>query len=72
MTAESQNSGTNRCSIATKQYGKHVSMATNTEAIIENMVFSIQPLLGNGVVKAFPQQEILGHSVFCAVRAKVR
>jgi hypothetical protein len=41
MMAESQSSGTNRCSIATQGYRKHLSMATNTEAIIKNTVFCI-------------------------------
>jgi hypothetical protein len=36
MTAEGLNSGTNRCSISTQWYRKHVSVATDTDTIIVN------------------------------------
>jgi hypothetical protein len=48
MTAESRNSLTNRCTIATQRRGKYYSAVTNKHATIEEIleaVFSMLPVL---------------------------
>jgi hypothetical protein len=44
---------------AIQQQGKHVFVATDTDATIEDVVFSMRPLLSNGMVNTFPQQQRL-------------
>jgi hypothetical protein len=41
ITAESQNSFTRRGIIVRHQHGKHISMATDTDATIEDAVFYV-------------------------------
>jgi hypothetical protein len=44
--------------IARQRYGKHLSAATDTDARIEDAVFSMRLLLGNGAVNTLLQQRI--------------
>jgi hypothetical protein len=42
--------------IARQRHGKHGFTAGDTDAIVEDVVFSVWPLLGKGAVNTFPQQ----------------
>jgi hypothetical protein len=44
--------------IARQLYGKHVFAARDTDAKIEDAVFSTWPLLGNGAVNPFQERLI--------------
>jgi hypothetical protein len=43
---------------ARQQYCKHVSVAPDTDATVEDAVFSMWPLLGNSTINTFLQQRI--------------
>jgi hypothetical protein len=42
--------------IASQGHGKHVSAAMNKQTTIEEAVFSVWPVLGNGSVSTYPWQ----------------
>jgi hypothetical protein len=67
MTAEGRNTGT-KAAIARQQQGKQLSTATNKHATIQDTVFPMWPLLGNGYV--CNKSRTIGNDVFSAVRAK--
>lgn len=68
MTAESQNSGTNKAAIPRQQRAKQLSTAMNKHATMQDTVFPMWPLLGNGYV--CNSSITIGSNVFSAVRAK--
>jgi hypothetical protein len=60
--------------IARQWHNKHFSVATDTDATIEDAVFFLWPLLGNLTVKTFLHQQIdknnrgaIGSSVLCVL-----
>jgi hypothetical protein len=41
---------------ARQWHGKPLSALTDTNATLEDTVFSVSPLIGNGSINTFPQQ----------------
>jgi hypothetical protein len=58
MAAQSRNTGTIKQAIATQRHGKQMPAEKNKYATIEDAVFTVRSVLGNGSVNTLSRRRI--------------